>query len=268
MAPIDNGTIGTSDSIATSYVRDTVSRPAGPRQSEMARIERRADFQSELLKQCSAVYRVWQRTIDIVVSVVALTLFALLLPIIALAIKIDSRGPIFFRQGRVGVNRRRRRVTLPDEQNRRKILQPGRPFRIYKLRSMVTDAEASGPQWAQKHDSRVTRVGRFLRHTRLDEVPQFINVLKGEMSVIGPRPERLFFVRKLAKGVPHYLDRLVVKPGITGLAQVRNGYDTDQASVQRKVDLDRQYIGKRSVRLDIAILLHTVLVVLKGEGAH
>jgi lipopolysaccharide/colanic/teichoic acid biosynthesis glycosyltransferase len=147
-------------------------------------------------------------------------------------------------------------------------VQPGRPIDIIKLRSMRIDAEANGPQWAKKNDSRVTRVGNFLRKTRLDEVPQFINVLRGEMSLIGPRPERLCFVHQFEQEIPNYSDRLQIRPGITGLAQVVNGYDLDAHSVRRKVQLDRMYIRRRGVRQDLGILALTVRVVLKGEGAY
>ena len=118
------------------------------------------------------------------------------------------------------------------------------------------------------NDSRVTQVGRFLRKTRLDEVPQFINVLRGEMSLIGPRPERLCFIRQLEKEVPHYLDRLLVLPGITGLAQVLNGYDDGSESVKRKVALDRHYIRRSGVAIDMKIVLSTIKVVITGEGAY
>jgi lipopolysaccharide/colanic/teichoic acid biosynthesis glycosyltransferase len=208
-----------------------------------------------------------QRLLDIVIAVPALLLFGLMLPGLALALRLDSPGPIFFQQDRVGINRRRQRssVGFPD---RRKTMVPGRPFRVWKLRTMVTDAEKNGPAWASQNDARVTRVGRFLRKTRLDEVPQFWNVLRGEMSVVGPRPERLYFMSKLEEDVPGYRERLLVRPGITGLAQVINGYDTDLESVRRKVALDRQYIREIGLRRDLSILARTVKVVLKGSGAH
>ncbi len=175
-------------------------------------------------------------------SLVGLAILAALLPALFVFIKLDSRGPVFYRQSRVGINRRLRadrrlRDASPRlrTESRRKVSQPGRPFEIIKLRTMTVNAEANGPQWASRNDARITRVGQFLRKTRLDELPQFWNVLRGDMSLIGPRPERLVFVRKLATEVPNYYDRLLVKPGLTGLAQVRNGYDTDVFSVHRKV---------------------------------
>jgi len=214
----------------------------------------------------SSWYLVLKRGLDITFSLVALGIFGLLLPLLAVIIKVDSPGSIFFSQERVGLNRRRTRAGFSGSE-RRKVLQPGRPFRVLKLRTMGVNAEANGPQWAAKNDVRVTRVGRFLRKTRLDEVPQFINVLRGEMSLIGPRPERLVFVRQLEKEVPNYHQRLMVLPGITGLAQVINGYDEDLASVRRKVELDREYIRQAGFRQDGRILLDTVGVVLKGDGS-
>lgn len=211
-------------------------------------------------------YLAAKRVFDILVAAAALIAFGLCLPLLALIIRLDSPGPVFYSQERVGINRRRRGsagATL----ERRKVLQPGRPFRIVKLRTMRTDAEVGGPQWAAKNDCRVTRVGRFLRKTRIDELPQFLNVLRGEMSLIGPRPERLVFVRQLEKDIPNYRDRLLVLPGITGLAQVINGYDEGLESVRRKIALDCQYISRAGLRQDTSILWSTVSVVLKGDGA-
>ncbi len=215
------------------------------------------------------VYLDLKRGLDVAISLVAMGVFGLILPLLALIIKLDSPGPIFYSQDRVGINRRRsnRRCAERGKNDRRRVLQPGTPFRVHKLRTMGVNAEASGPQWASQNDVRVTRVGRFLRKTRLDEVPQFLNVLKGEMSLIGPRPERLVFVRKLENDIPEYHDRLLVLPGITGLAQVINGYDDSLDSVRRKVELDRRYIRNAGFLEDSKIIFSTVGVVLKGEGA-
>jgi len=210
-----------------------------------------------------------KRMIDIAISVIALGLFGLLLPWIALGIKIDSPGPIFFRQSRIGLDRRRfRRSDCQSDGERRNIVYPGRPFDIIKLRTMRTDAEKNGPQWAIKNDTRITPFGNFLRKSRLDEFPQFLNVLQGDMSVIGPRPERLIFIRQLESDVPCYLDRLAVLPGITGLAQIVNGYDTDLESVRRKVALDRKYIRGLGWKSDLRIFLMTFRVLFSGDGAH
>jgi len=212
------------------------------------------------------LYALTRRTFDLIVSSLALAIFGLVLPLIALAIKIDSHGPVFYTQSRIGQDRRRSdHFTAGPE--RRKIIYPGRPFRIIKLRTMCTDAEKHGPQLATEGDSRITRIGYLLRMSRLDEVPQFINVLFGQMTLIGPRPERLCFVRKYEMGIPGYCERLAIQPGITGLAQVNNGYDEDLSSVRRKLMFDRFYINKSSWKLDLRILVSTVRVVLTGEGA-
>ncbi|MBU0743578.1 sugar transferase [bacterium] len=212
------------------------------------------------------LYAFLRRAFDIVVSTVALALFGLFLPLIALAIRIDSRGPVFYTQSRIGQNRRRHEHDTAGPE-RRKVIYPGRPFRIYKLRTMRIDAEKDGPQLAAAGDSRITRVGRLLRLSRIDEVPQFVNVLLGSMTLIGPRPERLCFVRQYERDIPDYCDRLAAQPGITGLAQVNNGYDEDMRSVRRKLMFDRFYIRKGGWKLDLRILISTVRVVLTGEGA-
>ncbi|MBK8166216.1 MAG: sugar transferase [bacterium] len=221
---------------------------------------------SGTLRLPGTVFLMVKRGFDIAVSLLALGAFGLALPLLALVIKLDSPGTVFFSQERVGINRRRSRSPY-DGLDRRKVLQPGRPFKVIKLRTMGVHAEAGGPQWATKNDVRITRVGRFLRKTRLDEVPQFLNVLRGEMSLVGPRPERLVFVRQLEKEIPFYRDRLLMLPGITGLAQVINGYDDGIESVRRKIELDRQYIHSAGFVAEFKILLATVSVVLKGEGA-
>ncbi len=233
---------------------------------DLARVD--AEDESLVERLPGTAYLVYRRALDILAAVAGLTFLALLLPVLAILIKLDSPGPVFYRQSRVGINRRLRGDGRFRESNRRKVSQPGRPFEIIKLRTMTVNAEAHGPQWARRNDSRITRVGQFLRKTRLDELPQFWNVLRGEMSLIGPRPERLVFVRQFAAEVPNYYDRLLVKPGLTGLAQVRNGYDTDVDSVHRKVAFDREAIRRSSLAMDLKILLATVSVVIKGEGAH
>lgn len=140
----------------------------------------------------------------------------------------------------------------------------GRLFRVVKLRSMVNDAEKNGAQWAEKDDPRVTRVGRFIRKTRIDELPQLINVLLGDMSIIGPRPERPKFVMEFNEQIPGFIERLCVKPGLTGWAQVNGGYDVKPAE---KLALDLYYIENRSVKLDILIMIKTICVMFSGSGA-
>jgi lipopolysaccharide/colanic/teichoic acid biosynthesis glycosyltransferase len=196
--------------------------------------------------------------------------------VIPLAIRLDSRGPVFYTQTRVGINRRRKsRRCFPLVQqddrrgnDRRHVNYMGKPFQVMKFRTMVQDAEKlSGPVWATKDDPRITKLGRFLRKTRLDEIPQFINVLKGDMSLVGPRPERPNFVRELSTKVADYSGRLDVKPGLTGLAQIENGYDSSVDSVTDKVRFDLQYIRNWSLWYDIKIMVRTVVVVFTGKGA-
>lgn len=187
-----------------------------------------------------------KRFIDLVLALAVLALTVPLLPLVTLAIKLDSPGPLFFKQVRVG--------------------RGGRPFLLYKLRSMTRDAERNGPVWAAKNDNRVTRVGRILRNSRIDELPQFYNVLRGEMSVIGPRPERPEFVESLKKEISYYSKRHAMKPGITGWAQVRYPYGATTYDALEKLRYDLYYIKNHSPFLDTQIILETVRVVLFGRG--
>lgn len=217
-----------------------------------------------------------KRTIDIFGAGVGLIILSPLFALVGLAVKLDSDGPVFFVQTRVGRNRRTvsRRVNAfvmsgeRRSRDRRKKDLFGKPFAVYKFRSMVNNAEKkSGPIWATHNDPRITRVGAFLRKTRIDELPQLLNVLRGEMSLVGPRPERPVFVEKLSQDISDYPKRLNVKPGITGLAQVTNGYDTSVSSVKEKVRHDLHYINNWSLLQDIRILLKTIVVVVTGKGA-
>ena len=218
-----------------------------------------------------------KRVTDIVGAVVGLILTLPFWIIVPILVKLDSPGPILYSQTRVGINRRKRqrrvylKADVGDRRNRerRRTDYLGQPFKLYKFRTMVNNAEKnSGPVWAAKKDPRITRIGSFLRKTRIDEIPQFWNVLKGDMSLVGPRPERPSFVLDLSTKVKGYAHRLDVKPGLTGLAQVENGYDSSLASVVQKVRYDLEYIEKRSFWKDISILLKTVVVVITGKGAH
>ncbi|HOD65909.1 MAG TPA: sugar transferase [candidate division Zixibacteria bacterium] len=219
-----------------------------------------------------------KRTLDIVGAIIGLTLSLPIFLIVPILIKLDSPGPIFYTQTRIGVNRRRRdrryhqRSEIDTEQrqrNRRRQDLKGKPFQVVKFRTMVANAEQlSGPVWASKGDPRITRLGQFMRKTRLDEIPQLLNVLMGDMSLVGPRPERPTFVAELSSKIDNYCDRLQVKPGLTGLAQVECGYDTDLASVVKKVSYDLAYIENWSIWLEIKILLRTVVVVVTGRGAN
>jgi lipopolysaccharide/colanic/teichoic acid biosynthesis glycosyltransferase len=217
-----------------------------------------------------------KRSIDVIGAAVGLLLTLPLFIILPTLIKLDSPGPVFYSQLRVGINRRKRDrrycqrpdVTERRVRDRRRQNCQGKPFHVTKFRTMVQDAEKKcGPVWATESDSRITWLGRILRKTRLDEIPQFINVLKGDMSLVGPRPERPNFVQHLSEKVKDYNGRLAVKPGLTGLAQVENGYDTSLVSVVQKVNLDLEYIRHWSIWTDVKILFKTVVVVFTGKGA-
>jgi sugar transferase (PEP-CTERM system associated) len=188
-----------------------------------------------------------KRAMDILVSSIILFLVSPLLPLVAIAIYLESGFPIFFRQTRVG--------------------HRGREFQLLKFRSMVQDAEKNGPQWATQQDSRVTRVGRFLRKTRLDEVPQLFNVFRGEMSLVGPRPERPVFCEMLSEKIPFFNLRHAVRPGLTGWAQVRFRYGANLEDAKGKLELDLFYLKNLSLLVDLAILFETVKVVVLGRGA-
>ncbi|MEZ5065348.1 MAG: sugar transferase [bacterium] len=218
-----------------------------------------------------------RRFADILVSATALLLLMPVFAVVAVLIRTTSPGPILYRQVRVGQNRRRLSRRAPGDtrgsadrrtrSDRRRSTAYGRPFTIWKFRTMVINAEEYGPQWSSRFDPRITPVGRFLRLTRLDETPQFWNVLTGDMSLIGPRPERPYFVDQFAETIPHYPKRLVVRPGITGQAQVSLAYDASVDDVKRKLDADLDYVRHRSLIHDIRILFRTIGVVLTGKGA-
>jgi exopolysaccharide biosynthesis polyprenyl glycosylphosphotransferase len=192
-------------------------------------------------------YMLLKRLADAIVSALGLAFLLALLPFVALAIYLESPGPIFYSQKRMG--------------------RAGRAFELIKLRSMVPHAEQDGqPRWAGKNDKRVTRVGRFLRRTRLDELPQCFNVLRGEMSLIGPRPERPEFVAELQKRIPFYRSRLAVRPGLTGWAQINYHYGSSVDDALVKLQYDLYYIKRQSLYLDLMILLKTFGVVLSFQG--
>ncbi len=209
------------------------------------------------------------RIVSVTLALIALIALSPLLLVIALAIKVTSPGPICYRQIRVGVDRRRRRVdgatTLYD---RRACDLGGEVFRIYKFRSMRVDAEQkSGAVWATANDPRVTPIGRLLRKMRMDEIPQLINVVRGEMNIVGPRPERPSFFGRLRASIPEYTLRQQARPGITGWAQVNQSYDSCLDDVRRKVQLDLEYLEQQGMREDLRIMARTIPVVLFGRGA-
>jgi exopolysaccharide biosynthesis polyprenyl glycosylphosphotransferase len=191
--------------------------------------------------------RVVKRITDIFFSVLLLILTSPIIFLTSIIIKLDSKGPVIFSQERVGQNRR--------------------PYMIHKFRSMVADAETkSGPVWAQAEDKRITRIGNFIRKWRIDEIPQLWNVLRGDMSFVGPRPEREFFIKQLEKEIPYYGERMSVKPGVTGWAQVSYGYGASVEDAIEKLNYDLFYIKNMSILMDILVVLRTIKTVLFGKG--
>jgi len=192
------------------------------------------------------LYLFFHRILDLLFSLLGLVFGLLIFPIVMIGNIFANRGPLFYSQIRVGKN--------------------GRHFKIYKLRSMVIDAEKHGAQFADKQDVRVTKFGRFLRNTRFDEIPQFINVIKGDMSVIGPRPERPVFVKELSEKIPFYEVRHLVKPGVTGWAQVNASYGSTDADALEKLQYDLYYIKHRRLFLDISIVIKTLSTIIFYRG--
>jgi exopolysaccharide biosynthesis polyprenyl glycosylphosphotransferase len=190
-----------------------------------------------------SLYYLIKQTFDITISLFALLFLSPLFVLVSLLIKLDSPGPIFYKQERIGVN--------------------GQPFSIIKFRTMKNDAEKNGPQWANQNDSRITNVGHFLRKYRIDELPQFINIAAGDMSLIGPRPERLVFIEEFEKELPDFRNRLQVKPGITGWAQIHGGYEL---TPKEKLEFDLYYIFNHSLVLDIKIMMKSIPVILFAKG--
>ena len=197
------------------------------------------------------------RALNLAVGIIALVVAWPLFVLIAIAIKLSSKGPVFYKQVRIGIDRRWNKRQFPYDVRSSDL--GGRPFTMYKFRTMIPEAETDGQEiWATPRDPRVTRVGRFLRTTRLDELPQIINVLAGDMNVVGPRPERPGIFAELRESIPSYHLRQRVMPGITGWAQVNQAYDTCLDDVRQKVNYDLDYLRRRSVKLDLTIMARTV----------
>ena len=205
------------------------------------------------------------RAVNIVIALLALFVALPLLLLIAVAVKLSSRGPVLYTQERVGLDRR---AIGADAGNRRRNRDlGGRPFTIYKFRTMRVDAESgTGAVWATQDDPRITPVGRFLRQYRLDEIPQLLNVMRGEMNIVGPRPERPTIFAELRGHIEEYPLRQRAKPGITGLAQINHHYDRSLDDVRTKVRYDLEYIRRRSLGEDLRIMLQTIPVIFLRRG--
>jgi lipopolysaccharide/colanic/teichoic acid biosynthesis glycosyltransferase len=192
----------------------------------------------------------WQRAIkrvmDIVLSLIAVILLIPFYIFSAIAVKMSSPGPILFLQERVGLN--------------------GAQFKIIKFRTMYVNSEAAGPQLSSSNDPRITKIGRFMRKTRLDEFPQFLNVLLGDMSLVGPRPERQFYIDQIVKIEPQYLHLNRVRPGITSWGQVKYGYAENVEQMLQRMKFDLIYLKNRSLALDIKIMFYTIIIVVKAKG--
>lgn len=189
-------------------------------------------------------YLMFKRVFDVVMSLLAGSATFILMLLIALLVRMDSPGPAIFKQERLG--------------------KDGKPFFIYKFRSMRIDAERDGPRWAEAEDERCTKIGRFLRNSRLDELPQLWNIFCGDMSFVGPRPERPYFYDKFETYIPGFRERLAVTPGLTGLAQINGGYDLKP---EEKIVFDMEYIKNRSVKMDVICIIRTVSLVFTHKGA-
>ena len=198
------------------------------------------------MQQQNVLIMGFKRLADIVFSMLALLLLWPLLILIALIIWLDTGGPILFLQERIG--------------------QGGHPFRIIKFRTMTVDAESQGPQLSFPEDKRQTRVGSFLRRFRLDELPQFINILKGEMSLVGPRPERRYFIEQISQSTPDYPTLLQMRPGLTSWGQVRFGYASTIEQIAERMQYDLYYVRNFSIQFDLKIILHTIRIVFSGKG--
>lgn len=190
--------------------------------------------------------KLFKRVIDVIISALILIILSPVLIIVVAAIKFSSKGPVFYKQVRVGRN--------------------SKQFNMYKFRSMIKDAEEYGPEWAGENDPRITGIGKIIRKVYIDEIPQLLNVLKNEMSIVGPRPERPYFVEKLSNEIPYYYKRLSIKPGITGWAQIKHKYDSSLNDVKEKLKFDFYYIENMSLKLDFKIMVNTFLVIIFMKG--
>ena len=226
-------------------------------------------------KVVKGVKQIFKRCFDLIGSLIGLMLTALLFVIVPLLIKLDSRGNIMYQQLRIGKNHRkreRRTISLSVEVERRTMIRRntdclGKPFKVYKFRTMKQDAEKkTGAVWEIENDPRITRLGKILRPYHLDEIPQFINILKGDMSLVGPRPERPEFTCQLNVTIPQYNQRFDSKPGLTGSAQINCGYDRSIDDVNNKLKYDLQYIKNKGIKTDCQIIWGTIIKIISKPG--
>ena len=252
--------------IAMSGIRS--SNPSIPAvtglESPLPRAQYRDWSRGDVASSTSSSPEWLRRSVHLILALTALIILLPVMLLIALLVRMTSRGPVLYTQTRVGVDRR---VNPRGSQNhRRERNLGGQPFTIYKFRTMRVDAEQSGAVWAQPGDPRVTSIGRLLRQYRLDELPQLLNVLRGEMNIVGPRPERPTIFAELREHIAEYPLRQRAKPGITGLAQINHHYDRSLEDVRTKVHYDLEYIRRQSVTEDFRIMLKTLPVVLRRRG--
>lgn len=261
----------------TSYMRGqlaAVPYPSPRRGSDSHTATRRHPLTGSKVERAhistSNLKRVWLdracRAVNFCVALVAVALALPLMLVIALAVRLSSPGPVFYVQNRVGMDRRNVSGTLPMQERRKEGDRGGKVFRIYKFRTMRVQAQAT-QVWASKDDPRITSIGRFLRAYRLDELPQLVNVLKGDMNVVGPRPEQPQIFQELRRELDRYPERQRVLPGITGWAQINQSYDQTLQDVERKLHLDLEYIQRRSALEDLRIMARTMPVMLFRKGA-
>ena len=214
------------------------------------KVKMSAIFGTPLIEVSHHLMPAWQENLkhfmDIIISFLALIILSPVFLVLMTGVKLSSKGPIFYKQNRIGRN--------------------GKPFTIYKFRSMYVDAEVNGPELSSKDDYRITRFGRFMRKSRLDEIPNFYNVLRGDMSLVGPRPEREYFINKIVDRAPQYMQLLKVKPGITSWGQVKYGYAENVDQMIRRMKYDLLYHENMSLYVDMKILIYTLMTIIKGKG--
>ena len=255
-SPMRGNIIRSSRSSAARDVEVEI-RPAAFADSHLRPVDMDEVFPAERSELAS-------RVVNVAIAAVALIVMLPVMLLVALAVRLTSCGPVLYSQVRIGVDRRFGQKKAYD---RRGLDHGGLPFKMYKFRTMCVDAEADGKAvWAQKHDPRTTSVGRVLRKMRLDELPQLWNVIRGDMNIVGPRPERPSIFAQLREEIPRYAQRQRVKPGITGWAQINQEYDSCLADVRSKVQLDLQYVQRQSLVHDVAIMSMTLPVMLLRKG--